>query len=286
MPGTPTKLKIFVHTSAWSGFLRYLKAVSYFPHDQNGAARSDSNRMNEESVLDRIPASMLFQHRMRVPRVEHQWPDPNQSRGKKKASKADSKKASSLTCELDAGCNLPHFGRFDGERSFARFACGWNPSGLFFDVEVTGKTQPLYCRPGQVLQSDSVLIWIDTRAMSDVHRATRYCHWFAFLPTGGGDDGKSPFGTMLKINRAKEDPATFQMFRPCIDTQLRHDGYRMTWFVSGKCLGGWDQGEHRQIGFNYLIKDNELDNQSLSVSEEFPVYSDPSLWQVLELSRN
>ena len=237
--------------------------------------------MNDDTVLDRVPAAMLFQHRVRAPHVAMEWPEP---RGRK-VKAAPAKPKGELACQLEPHCRLPHFGRFDGERTYADVRCAWNPTGLFLDIEVTGKTQPLYCRPGQVLDSDGVLIWIDTRATTNVHRATRYCHWFALMPTGGGDDQQAPFSTMLKINRAKEDPATFQMYRSCQQVQLRHDGYRMTCFISGSCLNGWDNGEHRQLGFNYLLKDNEFDEQSLSVSEEFPVHSDPSLWQVLELAR-
>jgi len=249
--------------------------------------------VSEDGIISRVPANLLFRHRFGCPQVDLTWPDNSKPTKKKVAKKKTAKKATSkskavdrkMTCQLDDSCALPHFGRFEDQRNYADIRCAWNEQGLFFDVQVQTKTQSTWCRASQILESDCVMIWIDTRSTQSIHRASRFCHWFLFMPEGGGPDDKSPMATMLKINRAKEDPKTFQMFRPCIDAQSTHDGYRMTFFITEKCLTGWDNGEHRQIGFNYLIKDRELDNQSLAVGDDFPIYSDPSLWHVMELNK-
>ena len=47
-------------------------------------------------------------------------------------------------------------------------------------------------------------VWIDTRDVHNVHRASRFCQRFIFLPSGGGRKLDEAFGQSLPINRARE----------------------------------------------------------------------------------
>ncbi|HMO13503.1 MAG TPA: hypothetical protein PKD64_02190 [Pirellulaceae bacterium] len=185
--------------------------------------------------------------------------------------------------ELSEEFSLPHFASLDGQRTFAEVRAGWNEAGLYFDVKIFEKRQSLWCRASQLMDSDRVMFWIDTRDTHTVHRATKFCHWFLVMPVGGGNGQKFPLSTMLKINRCKEDPPTFSQYRQQIITRMTAEGYRLLVHLPKACLHGWDPKEHQRIGFNYAIHDRELGVQTLAVGAEFPVEEDPSLWQTLEL---
>ncbi len=86
---------------------------------------------------------------------------------------------------LDESYALPALGELDGGRAFADVRMAWNPQGLVWQVTVDGKTQPPWCRDSRLEDSDGLQVWIDTRATLNIHRASRYCHRYAFLPSGG-----------------------------------------------------------------------------------------------------
>ena len=46
--------------------------------------------------------------------------------------------------------------------------------------------------------------WIDTRDTHNIHRAARFCHYFVFLPSGGGNRLADPVAAQMLINRARE----------------------------------------------------------------------------------
>ena len=100
--------------------------------------------------------------------------------------------------ELDAGTA-------DRERRFADVRMAWSAEGLVFNVRVDGKQQPVWCREGRLEDSDGFQVWIDTRATLNIHRASRYCHRYAFLPAGGGRGQAEPVADQLLINRAREN---------------------------------------------------------------------------------
>ncbi len=53
--------------------------------------------------------------------------------------------------------------------------------------------------------SDGLRVWIDTRDTHNIHRASRFCHQFVFLPTGGGPRLDQPVAEQTLINRAREN---------------------------------------------------------------------------------
>jgi len=178
---------------------------------------------------------------------------------------------------------LPSLSALDGRRRIADVRAAWSEQGMFFNVDVGEKQQSIWCRETQLIDSDGFQVWIDTRDTHNVHRATRYCHWFLFLPSGGGTKRNDAIGTMLRINRAKDDPKTLNQVSPKVVAQVKHAGYSMAIHIPKMALGGWDPEEHPKVGFNYAVLDRELGDQTLAVGTEFPIGEDPSLWQTLDL---
>ncbi len=219
--------------------------------------------MPPEQPLALVSSNLLFRYRIPLRPAKTHW--------------------SAQGWSLDDDYRLPTFGMMEGQPQFASICAAWSPDGLAFDVTVRGKKHPLKCQATRVTESDGVQIWIDTRNMQSVHRASRFCHWFVYLPTGGGANHAQPWGTMLKINRAKEDAKSFQMFKSQAASKIGSDGYRLTFLIPGAALTGWNSDEHRRIGFNFAVVDNELGWQTLAADFRLPIAENPSLWHTLEL---
>jgi hypothetical protein len=88
---------------------------------------------------------------------------------------------------------------------------------------------------------------------------------------------------MLKINRAKEDARSFQMFKSMAASSTLPDGYRLSFLIPADALTGWNPDEHRRIGFSYAVVDNELGWQTLAADFRLPIAENPSLWHTAEL---
>ena len=215
-----------------------------------------------QSVVSDVSNSLMFRYQVPCSQI-----------------KKDEKKA----VELPAAFRLPVFSELNDDKSFAQIRAAWSNSGIYFWLKVSGKKQSLWCKRTQLLESDGLQIWLDTRDTKNVHRATRFCHWFLFLPEGGGNDQKKPIATMLKINRAKEHSPCINQAPISVTSQVTKSGYTLMAFIPALSINGWDVSEHRLIGFNYAIADRELGRQSMGVGPEFPVSEDPSLWSSLRL---
>ena len=144
------------------------------------------------SIVSQVPKNLLFQYRITCKKFD----------GKPKSK-----------FELSDAYQLPNFGTFENQVEFAKVRVGWSEEGLFVWAEIFGKEQSLWCRDTQLLESDGLQIWIDTRDTHNVHRASKFCHWFVLLPTGGGPRNESPMANMLKINRCKDDSPTINRFK-------------------------------------------------------------------------
>ena len=214
------------------------------------------------SIVSQVPKNLLFRYRITCKKFD----------GDQKAK-----------FEMPQEYQLPNLGHFEGQSQFGDVRIGWCEDGIFVSVDVSGKQQSLWCRETQLLDSDVVQIWIDTRDTHNVHRASKFCHWFVLLPEGGGDKNEKPISSMLKVNRSKEDSPTINRFKAEVNSKVTKTGYRLTAFIPGKSLNGWDTVDHRNIGFNYAIVDRELGWQTLAIGPELPITEDPSMWQTLHL---
>jgi hypothetical protein len=193
--------------------------------------------------------------------------------------------------ESDSLLDLPEANRIDnfaaveGLRNFADVRMAWNEQGLAFQIDVKGKEQAPRGDADRPRASDGVTLWIDTRDARTAHRASRYCHMFHFLPTGGGPDHDDPAVVQTKINRALEDAPLCQPSDVRFAMEHLKGGYRLEAFLPASALHGFDPEQNRRLGFFYVCRDAELGEQVLSVASEFPYWEDPSLWSVLELVR-
>ncbi len=187
--------------------------------------------------------------------------------------------------QLDDSYLVPELHALEGRPSFAKVKAAWNPRGLFFQVQVTGKRQAPWCRESRLDASDGLHLWIDTRDARNIHRATRFCHRFAFLPAGGGRGEVEPLADQLLIDRARENARPVRPKELATASQLQADGYLLSVCVKSEALTGFEPNDNPKLGFACVVQDRELGEQTFTVSSEFPFREDPSLWSTLELAR-
>lgn len=161
----------------------------------------------------------------------------------------------------------------------------WSEEGLTFQFVLRGKLRRPYCRLSDLEHSDGIEIYVDTRNTKNVHRATRYCHRFVFVPGGGGPGEKDPYGSMLKINMARGEPATMGAYQPHVECKLSSTGYRLTCHLSRQYLEGWSPSEQPEVGLFFHLRDAELGHICLAYDKQLPVGEDPSLWPTAFLAR-
>lgn len=180
---------------------------------------------------------------------------------------------------------LPSFGELESRPLFADLRGAWSESGLTFTVRVKGKTQSPWCRETRLEESDGLHVWIDTRDTHSVHRASRFCHRFVFLPLGGGRALDRPHADQMLIHRARENANPVRPDDLGVRTQTISSGYELQAHIPDTVLTGFDPAYHSRIGFTYVVMDRELGWQTFSVTSSFPFQEDPSLWGTLELVR-
>lgn len=178
---------------------------------------------------------------------------------------------------------LPNLTEMDKAASFAEVAVAWNEEGLGISFEVTGKKAKLNCTAETPIENDSVQFWIDTRNTKTIHRASRFCHHFVALPTGSGAKKDEPSLEQLAINNAREASPIAEQDSLKVKSKITANGYLLECWLSEEALNGFDPQASPLIGFEFLIKDEELGEQSLGMTSEFPIHYDPSLWATLNL---
>ncbi|HEV2969497.1 MAG TPA: hypothetical protein VGY55_05855 [Pirellulales bacterium] len=178
---------------------------------------------------------------------------------------------------------LPNFTPLDGGPDGPEVRVGWNESGLAISLHVIGKRQLPWCRDNRIEDSDGLLVWIDTRDTHNIHRAGRFCHYFVFLPSGGGHRLDEPVAEQLWINRARENARPIRPGMLRARTEKRRDGYILQVHIPTAALTGFDPVEHPRLGFTYCIADREIGLRTFNCGPEFPFRDDPSLWATLEL---
>ena len=162
-----------------------------------------------------------------------------------------------------------------------RFA--WSQKGIALRVRVSGKRQKPWCRAARPEESDGLQVWIDTRNVHNVHRASRFCHRFIFLPCGTGPRLERPVAEWLPINRARQHPGEIPPDLLQVRSEKRINGYLLEGFIPAEVLTGFDPAEHPRLGFNYALIDRELGEHTLGPGSPMPYQEDPSLWATLEL---
>jgi hypothetical protein len=187
--------------------------------------------------------------------------------------------------DLSADHRVDNFAAIDGQKNYADVCIAWNEQGIGLQVEVRGKQQLPVGVLDRPRASDGVTFWLDTRDARASHRASRTCHQFHFIATGAGPENDEPYFAQTKINRALEDAPLALPNSVLFKVQTKKSGYVLEAFMPTSVLNGYDPDEHRRLGFFYAVHDDELGDQLLTASAEFPFWEDPSLWSVLELCR-
>ena len=185
--------------------------------------------------------------------------------------------------ELAARYHIPSFAELDGQPNFADLRVGWHADGLAFSLRVQGKKQSTWCRESRIDESDGLTILVDTRDTHNIHRASRFCHRFIFLPHGADRRGTAPVSRLVPIHLARANPKSVPTGGLRVRSEKRIDGYVMRAVISAAALSGYDPEEHPRLGFSYGVMDRELGWQTLAIDPEMPFQSDPSLWSTLEL---
>jgi hypothetical protein len=190
--------------------------------------------------------------------------------------------------QLDESCRLLSLAQLDAgsadrEPTIADVRMAWSAEGLAFNVHVDGKKQPPWCREERLEDSDGLQVWIDTRATLNIHRASRYCHRYVFLPAGGGRRHDEPIADQLLINRARENARPIRPRELLAASRVTKTGYWLAGFVPAIALGGYDPHQYRQLGFTYLVYDRELGMQTFASGPAFPFTEDPTCWAALDL---
>jgi hypothetical protein len=180
--------------------------------------------------------------------------------------------------DLPPACRMPSFGALSGGPIFADLRIGWSTDGIGFTLKVAGKRAMPWCRDTRLDESDGLQLWMDTRNSPNIHRATQHCHRFLWLPAGGGPQRDRPVATIVPINRARANPKPIAAGSLLIHAAPKHDGYELSGLIPTKAMTGFDPIDQPRIGFYYAVNDRELGNQSLTLSDFFPVAEDPSLW--------
>lgn len=167
--------------------------------------------------------------------------------------------------------------------AFAELRMAWSDEGLFFQVQVKGKKQAPSCRESKLEDSDGLTLLVDTRDTHNVHRASRFCHQYIFLPAGEGAGMKNPVGELLNINRAKDNPTQPNRGTLKVFSSVKGEGYKMSGWVPAEAITGYDPAEHKRLGFYFVVKDRELGWHTFSLGSDYPFQTDPSLWGSLDL---
>ena len=184
---------------------------------------------------------------------------------------------------LDESYRLPTLAELDGERQLAEVRMAWSPAGVAWWVRVEGKRQLPWCRESRMDESDGLQVWVDTRATTNVHRASRFCHRFVFLPRGGGRSAEEPVADQLLINRARENARPVRVRELQVHSRASETHYELSAFAPAETLGGFDPEGQPRLGFTYQVLDRERGLQTFSAGTGFPYEEDPSCWAEVHL---
>ena len=180
---------------------------------------------------------------------------------------------------------LPNFTALDDAPQRVVMRVGWNEQGMLFSATIPGKKQAPWCRDSRIEESDGLYLWVDTRDTHNIHRASRFCHQFVFLPTGGGHRQDEPVAELIAINRARENP---KPVRPGTLRAAYHkmkDGYRLDGHIPAAALTGFEPAENQKLGFNWAVVDREIGEHTFCCPPGLPYREDPSTWGTLELQK-
>ncbi len=210
-----------------------------------------------------VNPAALFRIRLVAPRRERLWPPSS--------------------WDLDDTCRIPSFADVAGVPDVVDLWTAWNPEGLALRSVARQVPGARWCHPTRPEDSDGLHLWIATRPTGDSHRAGRYCHRLALLPTGGGRLADKPVAVAATIPRTSETPSELPAGAISIDATSTPDGWMINAFIRAAALHGWDPVEMPRLGFFVAMVDRRLGKVPCFAPPEYPWDSDPTTWAELEL---
>ncbi len=181
--------------------------------------------------------------------------------------------------DLPPEYRLPDLHSLDaGKHGFADFRMGWNEHGLLFSVGMELGGSLSVRQPRSSENSEGIDLWIDTRDVHDVHRATRYCHHFFFSISA-----RKVAASVAPIPNARGKPKEIDGALLCALLAFESDRLRIDGFIPAAAMTGYDPVEHPRLGFNYSVRRHAWGEQTFSNASPLPFRTDPSLWGTLEL---
>jgi len=208
----------------------------------------------------RLPNRMLFRFELPV----HRRREPPRIDGR--------------LADWDDGYRLPPLGAIDKVQEWGQVYAAWDEAGLYIACRVTGKTHPLRCDPHRFWKGDNLRLMTDMRDTRNIHRASRFCQHFYFLPTGGGPNGRDPVAASARVHRATQNAPLIPPGRIPVAAEVTSTGYSLEALIPAACLSGFDPVENPRIGLYYMLEDADHGQQYLTVGDDMPWWVDPSLW--------
>jgi hypothetical protein len=207
-----------------------------------------------------LPNRMLLRFEVPIRRRKHRLPIDGRLKG------------------WDEAYRFPPLGRIDGAQDWADVYIAWDDDGLYVACRVRDKTHPLRCDPKRFWKGDNLRLMTDMRDTRNIHRASRFCQHFYFLPTGGGPDGRQPLAGAAKVNRATQHAPLAPPGSIPVAVEITAAGYALEAHIPARHLAGFEPADNPRIGIYYMLEDADHGQQYLTVGDDMPWWVDPSLW--------
>lgn len=184
--------------------------------------------------------------------------------------------------KLEKSHLLPALAALSGSYSFAELFLGWDKNGLYCKAKIEGAfEQP---NLSNLLSSDSIELFFDTRDIKTSGFTTRFCHHFFFLPVAVEHQGEWLQAAEITRFRTEDrhelcDPSLLQ-----VETIQNRKETLVNIFIPSATLHGYDPLQFHRLGFTYRInRKNGLRQNFSANSDNFSIESQPSLWSSLNL---
>lgn len=181
---------------------------------------------------------------------------------------------------IDGKHLLPDTSALCHEEHFANVALGWNEEGIELLCQVEKKFEEV--RYPDVVQGDSVEVFIDTRDVKTSGHNTRFCHHFFFLPEAveGQQAGE------ITHFRTEDTHTLCDPNDLWTETTMQPGEYVLHCFIPKGCLYGYDPSQFDRMGFSYRINRPRWESQHFSVvTDDYQLEQQPSLWSRMRLVR-
>jgi len=175
---------------------------------------------------------------------------------------------------------LPRLCELEGSKGYGDVYVMWDHAGIYAGLFVGSKSRVVGNRRNPKA-GDALILWVDTRDVHNVHRASRFCHMFLAVPRAG--QKRKPVAWQYPIRRAREQAPICKEKDLKAASKITKTTYGLTIQIPSSCLNGYDPLEFPRIGFTYLIFDHEHRDQLWSSAPGMPFDTDPSFWGTLVL---